>query len=92
MFKKFFAQKPIDTEIDRVIAYLSKQSPDSESYVKASDNLKVLYEGRKNEFRISPDTIVLAVTNLIGIILIVKQEEFNIVTSKAIGFIIKPKA
>jgi hypothetical protein len=92
MFKKFFAQKPIDKEIDRVISYLGMLSPDSENYVTASDNLKALYEGRKNQFRVSPDTIVLAVTNLIGILMIIRQEEFNIVTSKAIGFIIKPKA
>lgn len=43
----------------------------------------------KNLYGISPDTLAIIAANLAGIGLILSYERFNIVTSKAIGFIQK---
>lgn len=39
--------------------------------------------------RISPDTMAVIAANLLGILLVLKHERLNIVTSKALGFITK---
>lgn len=43
----------------------------------------------KHRPRISPDTMVLAATNLIGIVMITRYEKENVITSKATGFVQK---
>ena len=40
---------------------------------------------------VSKDTLALIAANLVGIILIIKHEHVNVVTSKALGLILKPR-
>lgn len=88
-FKK--KQTKLDEEIDMVLTWLKSKEPGTEEYTKMAANLKTLYEIRnsnKNN-KIKPETIVLGACNLIGIWLILNYEEYNIVTSKALGFVLK---
>ena len=41
--------------------------------------------------RVSPDTMAIVAGNLLGIALIVGHERMNVVTSKALGFVLKSK-
>lgn len=45
----------------------------------------------KKKALVSPDTIVLALCNLLGIVLILNFEKFDVVSSKALGFVSKPR-
>ena len=88
-----FKRKPtkLDEEIDRVLDWMRSEKPGSAEYTKMADNYKKLYEiknGNRND-RIKPDTIATVGCNLIGIWLILNYEDLNIITSKALGFVLK---
>ena len=81
----------IDIEIERVIGQLAKMEASSVEYGRAVKNLEVLYQSRsqKGKFDVDMNVVVGAVTNLVGIVLILKQEYVHAVTSKAISFVFK---
>lgn len=82
---------PMDAEIDHILTELSKLAPDSEEYTKAAENLKVLSEARsKKPYQIiEPEAILMAGVNILGIVLILYFERFNVISSRAMSFIIK---
>jgi len=84
-------QRSIDDAIDDVLKFMKSYQPNSEEYSKAVSNLKELCEARsKKPSRIvEVDTIILAATNLLGIILILNHEQLHVITTKAIGFVVK---
>jgi hypothetical protein len=41
--------------------------------------------------RVSPDTALLSATNILGILLIIRHEYVNVITSKAQSFVLKPR-
>lgn len=82
----------ISVEVDRVVEFLSKISPSEDDYTTGVQNLKTLCEARakKPGTLIEPDVLIAAVVNLLGIVLILRHEQFNVVTTKAMTFI-RPK-
>lgn len=82
----------ISVEVDRVVDFLSNRDPSTESYTDAVQNLKTLCEARakKPASIIEPEVLVTAAVNLLGIVLILRHEQFNVVTTKAMSFI-RPK-
>jgi len=84
--------KNLNDEVDRVILFLSGQDPDSETYTNAVQNLRILCEARskKAASNIDPEVLIAAGVNLLGIVLILRHEQFNVVASKAMTFI-RPK-
>lgn len=79
----------LSTEIDRVLNYIRDLDPDSEEYGKATENLRILYEARskKRALIVDMDTLVLAATNLIMVGLILRHEQFNVITTRALALI-----
>jgi len=78
-------------EIDCVLEIMSTLPPDSKEYTTITDNLEKLYKV-KNESKkgvVSRDTIVVVVGNLLGIVLILGYERANIITTKAIQFVLR---
>ena len=92
---KIFTKKdksPIDKEIENVLGIMALISPDSEQYSAMVANIEVLIKAKscnKDQTKVSPDTIALIVGNLLGIGLILGYEQAHIITTKALGFIIK---
>lgn len=89
-------QKPnnkaaLENAIERVLTEMGNETPDSEEYAKMVERLKTLHEMKTTESkpRISPDTALTAAANLLGILMIVGHERTHIVTSKALGFVLK---
>jgi len=41
--------------------------------------------------RVSPDTIAIVAANLLGIVMILKHEKLDIITSKAFALVMKPR-
>jgi len=83
--------KSIDDEIDNVLKFIEKYDPDSEEYGAAVHNLKELCEARSKKASrlVEVDTIVVCCTNILGIILILNYEQLSVVTSKALGILMK---
>lgn len=93
-----FTDKPQTepSELDKAItaahAVLDATPTYSDQYAKTVDQLTKLYamrETTKSSNRVSPDTLAIVFGNLAGIVLIVGHERANVVTSKAIQFILK---
>lgn len=83
----------LDIQIERVSARLAKIEPDSAEYYKllsVMDQMTDLKRKQeKKRFEVTPDTIVVAGVNLAGIILILKHEQLNSISSKALSFVSK---
>lgn len=83
-------EKSIDTALLRADAY----DPSTEEFARSVDQISKLHKMKEAErpSSLSQDTLVLCLTNIAGIIMIIKHEQFNVITSKALGFVVKPKA
>lgn len=91
IFTKKDKQTKLEKEIDAVIRQMSALSADSEKYTAMAENLERLYKAKSYDStsRISPDTVAVIAGNLLGIMLILGYEKTNIVTSKAMGFVLR---
>lgn len=83
----------LDSIIDTALSDMESHDVTSEEFTTAANNIKTLYEARKNSssWTPKPEHVLGAATNLIGIFAILKHEELNVITSKAIGLITKVK-
>jgi hypothetical protein len=77
--------------LDQLMREMSYVNCDSDEYAKMTDQLTKLYSLKEidSKRRISPDTLAIVIGNLAGIVLIVGHERMNVVTSKALNFILK---
>ena len=97
MFKKLFTKKDKRTNLERIIESVEEKlrdmDPNTAEYTIANTNLEMLYKtkatdkGLKN--RVSRDTIWIVIGNLAGIGLIIWHERADIITTKAINFVLK---
>lgn len=81
----------LEKEIDNVLKRMSELDPDSKEYSAMASNLELLFSAKSKEKdrKISPDTLAVIAGNLLGIGLILTYEKANVITSKALGFVIK---
>jgi hypothetical protein len=82
-----------DKQLRRVLRELETTEPNSEEYGTLVERLKKLQQMRAEDRpeKLSPNTAALVVTNVLGIVMIVRHEQFNVIVSKALGFVIRPK-
>lgn len=93
-----FIRKPLHEDgLEMVITELELEmkeiSADTKEYSDLLDKLERLHKlkkGNRTE-RVSPDAKATIVANLLGIALILHYEQINVVSSKALGFIMKLK-
>lgn len=81
----------LEIAIDDLHSQMASVTADTEEYSTMADQLIKLYKLREHDAprRISPDTLALVAGNLAGIVLIVGHERANVVTSKALNFVMK---
>lgn len=81
----------LDQAITEVHRVLDSYPPYSQEFAKTLDQLTKLYALKTPETpsRVSPDTLAIVLGNLLGIVVIVGHERANVVTSKALGFVMK---
>lgn len=90
LLSKLTAKSKLDLEIDNLVTELNECDPYSEQYPKLLRNLDELMKIKKNEKRsISPDTMLVVGGNLLGILMILRHEQLNVITSKALGFVLR---
>jgi hypothetical protein len=83
------------TSLDRHIATLEEELTNhkghSDEYSKIADQLSKLYKIKdaQSPNPVSRDTMAIIAGNLAGILLIISYERANVVTSKAVSFVMK---
>lgn len=79
--------------MDKALLELSNHRVTSPEYSKIMDQLVKLRKMQEEEkpASVSPDTLALISANLIGILLILKYERVDIITSKALNMVPKLK-
>lgn len=75
----------LDDVEDRLVQELLVQDPTSTVFSDALEHFERVVElrSKKDRWRVSPDTMAVVAGNLIGIVIMVKYERFNVITSKA---------
>lgn len=85
----------LEKEVHSLLTKLSTMDSASEEYGKVLRHLETLQtcltdeKKVKSEYVISPDTIAIIAGNLLGIALILSFEKANVLTTKAIGFVLR---
>lgn len=92
-----FAKSPIENELDKAIISSLKELDNieskSEEYGVVVDRITKLHK-LKAEQAIKPpsmDTVLIVGANLLGILWVTRYERENVITSKALGFVMKPR-
>lgn len=91
--KKSPETEELDKAITKVLLDMQKFSSDTEEFAKMTAQLERLYKLKEIESRkrVSPDTLALIAGNLAGIVLIISYERAHVITSKALGFVMKAR-
>lgn len=95
-FTKTTDYEGLKKAIDEALLQLALTKPGSSEYDEVLKNIERLFklQAPQPEARklLSPDAVVSAAASLAGIVLIIHHEQVGIVTSKALGFVLKAKA
>ena len=94
MFReKFMRQSKLDAPITKVLQELEEFSCGTPEWESNLGHLERLQKMRREENPLIPsgDAVVAAVGSLAGILLIVNFERFNVMTSKAVGMLLRSK-
>ena len=83
----------LEIEVDRAVRELKNHPIGSEEYVKTLDSIVKLHKMKEEEKPkfVSRDTLVLVGANLLGIMMIIRHEHMNVITSRAMNMVIKPR-
>jgi hypothetical protein len=93
MFWRTRSQTLLEKEIDRATRELVNHPIGSQEYMQtlsAIVDLHKMKEAEKPSY-VSKDTLALVGANLLGIIMIIRHEHMNVITSRAMNMVIKPK-
>jgi hypothetical protein len=94
LITKKVKKRTIDDEIDRIMLELETMQSDSKEYETKVKQVEALSRSRsyKAANLVSTDTLVTAGVNILGILLILNYENLHVVSSKALGFVLKCRA
>jgi hypothetical protein len=82
----------LEIEIFRAIGVLETITPGSKEYAALLDQLSKLYELKgEKPTTVSKDTLAMVGANLLGILLVIKHESVNVITSRAFNLLMKPR-
>ncbi len=86
-------QRLIEGELERTLIHLKAEQITDEDYKKTLSLVERLYGMMdiQKPSRVSKDTMLVVGANLLGILMVIKHEHVNVVTSKALGFIMRPR-
>lgn len=88
---RFKEPSPLEIEIDRAVRELVNHPIGSEEYNRTLDAIVKLHKMKEEEkpSEVSKDTLSMIGANLLGIFMIIKHEQFNVITSKAMGLLFR---
>lgn len=81
----------MEREIDRAVRELVNHPIGSEEYNQTLDAIVKLHKMKEEEKpdEVSKDTLSMIGANLLGIFMIIKHEQFNVITSKAMNLLFR---
>jgi hypothetical protein len=87
----FQKHSKLDPAVDAVLNSMEIYGPESEEFETMIGRLERLKKLQSEERggRISPDTMAIVAGNLLGILIMVKYERFNVLTSKGLGLLLR---
>lgn len=91
----FWKQHPtlLEMATDKAIRALNGHEIGSDDYNKILEDVVKLHKMKEEETSsVSKDTLAIIGANLLGILLIIKHENVNVITSKAMNLVMKPRA
>lgn len=93
MFTRPTTKSTLEITLDSELIQLRELNPTSKEYEKTLETVSKLHRMKQDDkpATLSPDTVAVVAANLLGIMLILKYEKFDIVTSKALGFVMKAR-
>jgi hypothetical protein len=83
----------LEKELEQQLLLLRSRLSETEEYTAILGNVERLHEllGEHKPTRISPETRATIAANLIGILMIIRHEDVNVISSKALGFVLRPR-
>ncbi|PYS67706.1 MAG: hypothetical protein DMF69_22285 [Acidobacteria bacterium] len=83
----------LEAEIDRVQTLLATKKIDSDEYATILKHLTELHKMKEAEkpSPVSKDTMLTVGANILGILLIIRHEHLNVITSRAMDKLARPK-
>ena len=87
----FRKETKLDKVLNNVYDELMINTPETQEFQQQIENLERLTALNNKKAKVSPDTVVLVIGNLLGILVIVVYEQKHVFTSKALSFTLKPK-
>lgn len=84
----------VDDVMDKITEEMSGYSADSPEFSKMADNLRTVSEAKaKSKFGKTEYVKlgVMAAVGLLEIFMIIRHEDINVITTKALGFVTKPR-
>jgi hypothetical protein len=90
--KQTETESMLDAEIARALVKLKDLDSDAKEYGELLERIAKLHKLKTEEQseKISPNNALLVAANVFGILSIIHHERIGVITSKAMGFIIKP--
>lgn len=95
-----FTRKPtpeptaLEKTIQRLHDDMQTVDPHTDQYSKMTEQLGKLMKLREHDtvkrWRPSPDVLVTSAAALLQVVLIIRHEDVNVITTKALGFVKKP--
>jgi hypothetical protein len=86
-------QSKLDLAIDVLLGEMLDPGYAADDWAKMIEQLTKLYKLKEQDSRSRPsaDTLLIVGANIVGIILIIGHERASIITTKALGFIMRLK-
>lgn len=86
-----FEKSDLDKAIDEVFKHMKTLTPDTDEFDRTTDQLAKLYAIKSSNApsKIDANTVLMVVGHLAGIIAILGYEHSHVITSKALGFVMK---
>jgi len=84
------SETKLEKALDRALRELETHEVDSDKYAAVLDRVAKLHklkEEEKSSARVKPDTLVHAGANLLGILMIIRHENINVITSRAMSLL-----
>jgi hypothetical protein len=93
MFTRAKEPTRLQTALDRALENLDQKGVATDEYVKTLAVVTELHKMKEAEkpSSVNPDTLLLVGANLVGILLIIRHEHVNVITSRAMNALIKPR-
>jgi len=86
-------QRMLESELERVLINLKTEMVSTEDYKKTLSLVEKLHAlmDKEKPRAVSKDAMLNVAANLVGIILIIRHENVNVIASKALQFVVRTK-